>query len=347
MVDPDVVELVLARCRASVPAWEALPNDAFTWDKPKGFSTFTMGVHANGAVSPQAVLYRSLSGKDNAILDFDQERAVYLALADARISAPCLRYDRDYRIEAFYDGRTLTRHDLTDSTVLRGIAEELYRFHTLEPPPIPDEPFFALLHKKWGLLARRVLTVECSRFPTAEQAMCDELLAMLDDRTLEMVHDFLPDSPLAFCHNDTYHGNVMKLETGAIKLLDFEFSCMNHPAFDFANLFAETVTRHGLADPPHFAIAEPEYTLDHIGSLVDAYLNCGSLTGSVRSREKKRLVLETLDMIPLSDLMYAMAAIPLAVDPVQKIRFIPYAHTRWMRFTEAHRTRTSGSQLPR
>jgi hypothetical protein len=41
----------------------------------------------------------------------------------------------------------------------------------------------------------------------------------------------------------------------------------------------------------------------------------------------------------VSDYMYAMAAIPLAVHPVQKIRFIPYAHARWNRFLEAYKTR--------
>ena len=30
--------------------------------------------------------------------------------------------------------------------------------------------------------------------------------------------------------------------------------------------------------------------------------------------------------------MYALAAIPLAVNPIQKIRFIPYASQRFARF---------------
>ena len=33
--------------------------------------------------------------------------------------------------------------------------------------------------------------------------------------------------------------------------------------------------------------------------------------------------------------MYAMAAIPLALQPVQRIRFIPYAHQRFHRFLAA------------
>jgi hypothetical protein len=66
------------------------------------------------------------------------------------------------------------------------------------------------------------------------------------------------------------------------------------------------------------------------------HLDCGVLTGATRSDELDRLVGETEDLIMLSDYMYAMAAIPLAVQPIQKIRFIPYAHARWRRFLAAY-----------
>ena len=40
-------------------------------------------------------------------------------------------------------------------------------------------------------------------------------------------------------------------------------------------------------------------------------------------------------MLPLSHYKYAMAALPLALEPIQKIRFIPYAYQRFMKFKEA------------
>ena len=169
--------------------------------------------------------------------------------------------------------------------------------------------------------------------------MCDELRAILTDEAASVVNECLPSSPVTFCHNDTYHGNVMMLAEGTIKLLDFEFSCLNHPAFDFANLFAETVMEHGQPDSPYFSIAEPMYTRTDIAVLVGHYLDCGALTGEARQAELDRLVGETEDLIMLSDYMYAMAAIPLAVQPIQKIRFIPYAHARWRRFLAAYEER--------
>ena len=331
-----LIEDVLDRCRAVFPQWRSLSNANFEWDEPKGFSSFTMAIRCLRDVDPPAVLYRRLEGKENAILDFETEREIFLLLGEQGIAARCLHYDESCRIEEFYDGRTLTPSDLKDSGVLKGIATELYRLHQLEPDDLPDQTFFELLHDRWGRLGRRVLENQRHVFPPDEQIMCEDLLAILSDETASMVQQCLPSGPLTFCHNDTYHGNVMLLEDGSIKLLDFEFSCLNHPAFDFANLFAETVMQHGQHDPPHFSIADPEYTRRDIDLLVGHYLDCGTLTGVERVAEHDRLVDETQSLIMLSDYMYALAAIPLATNPIQKIRFIPYAHARWNRFLGAY-----------
>jgi thiamine kinase-like enzyme len=329
----------LDKCRAVFPEWRSLTNADFEWDQPKGFSSFTMGIRCLREAEPPAVLYRGLEGKQNAILDRGLERDVFLLLGEHHIAARCLYYDDTCRIEEFYEGRTLTPADLRDSDVLQGIATELHRLHQLAPEGLPGQSFFELLHVKWGALSRAVLDEHRDRFPAHEQVMCDELREILTEETAMKVQQCLPTSAMGFSHNDTYHGNVMKLDHGDIKLLDFEFSCLNHQSFDFANLFAETVMKHGQSEDPYFRIDEPEYTRDHIGVLVDHYLDCGDLTGSTRESERSRLVDETESMIPLSDYMYAMAAIPLSVHPIQKIRFIPYAHARWQRFLLAHEKR--------
>jgi thiamine kinase-like enzyme len=332
-------EEALNRCRDVFPQWRSLPTADFEWDEPKGFSSFTMAIRCLRDVKPPAVLYRRLEGKENAILDFDAERETFLFLGEHGIAARCLHYDDVCRIEEFYEGRTLKPVDLNDSNVLKRVAAELFRFHRLEPAGLPDRTFFELLHDKWGKLARRVLEDQRHLFPPEEQQMCDELSEIFTEETALKVQRCLPKSPLAFCHNDTYHGNVMMLTDGRIKLLDFEFSCLNHPAFDFANLFAETVMEHGQLDSPYFSIAEPSYTLDNIAMLVGHYLACGTLEGDPYTAELGRLTQETVELIMISDYMYAMAAIPLAVKPVQKIRFIPYAHARWNRFLAAYRDR--------
>lgn len=354
---PEIRSEVLERCRTALPGWGRLTVEQVDFDPPKGFSSFTMGVRPTVEVDPPAVLYRHLVGKENAILDPADERDVFLRLGEHDIAAHCWYVDDTCRIEAFHRGRTLTAADVRDPHVLRGVAGELHRLHRLDPDGVPDQTFFELLHAKWGPMAERVVTEHRDEFPPDERALCDDLMPMFDDATLVKVMRCLPDREPVFCHNDTYHGNVMLLDDGSVKLLDFEFSCRNHPAFDFANLFAETVMVHGLDERPHFRIAEPAYTDDDIAVLIGAYLDCADRDRDdpdhtdrdsperdplERASEIERLVAETRRAIMLSDYMYAMAALPLALEPIQKIRFLPYAHQRFHRFLDTWRATFAG-----
>jgi len=329
---------VLARCQAALPAWRALTVDDLDFADPKGFSSFTMGIRADPgvAVDPSAVLYRHLEGKENAILDAAEERRVFLLLADHQIAARCLHYDDVCRIEEFYHGRTLGADDIFDPLIQRGVADELRRFHRIDPTGLPQPTFFELLFEKWGALVERVLVDERHEFPEHERHLCEPLLQMLDPATLDKVLRCLPsshDEDPVFCHNDTYHGNTMALDDGRIKLLDFEFSCRNHRVFDFANFFAETVMLHGFDEEPHFKIGPPRFTEADLAQLIGFYLDGeGSDDPSVRQAELEQLVAQTRTAIMASDYMYAMAATPLAVEPIQKIRFLPYAAQRFAKF---------------
>ncbi len=324
---------VLDECRELLPGWAGLTPADVVFEPPKGFSSFTMVLRPRLPVDPPGVLYRRLEGKENAILDSETERDVFVALGDAGIAARCLYEDRDRRLEELFSGGTLTASELFDPATLRKIAAQLHRLHHMEPPPLPSRSFFELLHDKWGPQARSVLEDQRDRFPESERHLCDELRSIYGEATAEKVQACLPEGPLGFCHNDTYHGNIMRLADGSIRLLDFEFSCLGHRAFDFANLFAETVMRHGLPESPFFAIAAPQFGRAEIATLVGFYLEHTPFrTPGARSEEAARLVDETLGMVLLSDYMYAMAALPLAVEPIQKIRFLPYASARFARF---------------
>jgi thiamine kinase-like enzyme len=327
---------IFEQCQALFPGWAGLSSADFEFDDPKGFSSFTMGIRCRVAADPPAVLYRRLAGKENAILDFATEKNVFLALGEQRIAAHCHYYDESCRIETFYRGRSLDADDLFEPENLRQIADQLYRLHQLRPAGLPRQGFFELLHDKWGRLARRVLEQEIASFPANEQAMCEELREIYSEQTRARVQRCLPEGELGFCHNDTYHGNIMKLDSGEIKLLDFEFSCLNHRAYDFANLFAETVMRHQQADYPYFRIAEPEYGDRELGTLIGYYLdNAGFDSPQAKTAALEQLLAETRSMILMSDYKYAMAALPLSLEPIQKIRFIPYALQRFKKFTAA------------
>jgi thiamine kinase-like enzyme len=331
---------VLAVCRRVLPEWQPLNDDDFDVEPPKGFSTITMTIRTQRAVEPAGIFYRQLEGKDNAILDSQDQEAMLLTLEEQEIAAKCYYRDDRCRLEALYDGRTLIPADLTDPNVLRGIARELHHFHSLRPAVLPPEPFFELLHRKWGPQARFVVEDSRSAFPENEQRMCDELRALYSDETRRMVQRCMPEAELRFCHNDTYHGNIMALTGGAIRLLDFEFSCLNNPAFDFSNLFAETVMEHKQPEYPYFRIAEQRFGADEMGTLINFYLDHREFAdGGDRARVFDKLLADTQAMLMLSDYMYAMAALPLALAPVQNIPFIAYAHARFLKFRRSYEAR--------
>ncbi|MDH3389161.1 MAG: phosphotransferase [Gammaproteobacteria bacterium] len=327
---------IIRQCQTLFPEWAGLAMADFEFDDPKGFSSFTMGIRAKQPVQPPAALYRRLEGKDNAILDYATEKAVFLTLGANDIAARCYHYDESCRIESFYHGRSLQARDLFEPENLRQIASQLYQLHQLRPAGLPRHGLFDLLHLKWGRLARRVLEHQATAFPANEQAMCEDLRAIYSEATRDKVRQCLPAGELGFCHNDTYHGNIMKLDDGRIKLVDFEFSCLNHKAYDFASLFAETVMRHGLTEYPYFRIAEPEFDDQELGMLINYYLdNAEPADPEQRAAVFENLLSDTRRMLILSDYKYAMAALPLAVKPIQKIRFIPYAHQRFNKFLAA------------
>ena len=329
---------ILKLCQEIFPEWRQLGGEDFEFDDPRGFSSFTLGIRCRKPVDPPAVLYRRLQGKENAILDFETEKSVFLKLGESGIAASCYHYDRSCRIEEFYRGRTLLPADLFQPDVLRQIADRLYRLHQLRPDGLPQRSFFDLMFEKWGGLARRVLEGNLDIFPHNEAALCHSLRQLYSPDTLAMARSCLPgDDELTFCHNDTYHGNIMQLDGGEIKLLDFEFSCLNHRAYDFSNLFAETVMQHKQAEYPYFRIAEPEFSDRELGMLIDFYLDHAACDSAEQKSEMHdRLLRQTRLTLILSDYKYALAAIPLALGPIQKIRFIPYAHARFARFRAAH-----------
>ena len=101
---------------------------------------------------------------------------------------------------------------------------------------------------------------------------------------------------------------------------------------------------HKQPEYPYFRIAAPRYGDREIATLVGYYLEHANLPNAAeRAREQARLVQATKDMILLSDYMYAMAALPLAVHPIQRIRFLPYASQRFARFLRTYEQRFGNS----
>ena len=73
-----------------------------------------------------------------------------------------------------------------------------------------------------------------------------------------------------------------------------------------------------------------------LSTLIGVYLDhVNFATKELRAKEFQKLLADTHRMLVMSDYKYAMAVLPLAIEPLQKIRFIPYAHQRFTKFLSA------------
>ncbi len=91
-----------------------------------------------------------------------------------------------------------------------------------------------------------------------------------------------------------------------------------------------------MEDYPYFEIAEPEFSDQELGMLIDYYLDNAEFDNAEqRTAEFEKLLADSRQMLIMSDYKYAMAALPLALNPIQKIRFIPYAYQRFHKFLRA------------
>jgi hypothetical protein len=327
---------IFKKCRQYFPSWQGLSIDDFTFDPPKGFSSFTMGIRANQPSIRPLFSIAAWRAKKTPSLILRRKKRFFLPLGSTTSPRIVTSTSGNFGWRLFITAVPCKQQNCSNRKSCRKSRVELYRFHQLSPPELPQTLFWDLLFAKWGALAQVVLEEQLAAFPANEQEMGEALREITHPDTLALVKKCLPDGELSFCHNDTYHGNIMRLENGAIKLLDFEFSCINYKAYDFSNLFAETVMQHQQAEYPYFRIGEPQFGDHELGMLINFYLDQAPPTAAAeREKTFAQLLADTKRMLIFSDFKYALAAIPLAVEPIQKIRFIPYAYQRFLKFKRA------------
>ena len=74
-------KMIFKQCQAVFPEWKKCSIDDFTIEDPKGFSSFTLSIRCQKKeIKPSAILYRRLEGKENPILDFENEKEIFLLL---------------------------------------------------------------------------------------------------------------------------------------------------------------------------------------------------------------------------------------------------------------------------
>ncbi|KAK2979521.1 hypothetical protein RJ640_014972, partial [Escallonia rubra] len=162
------------------------------------------------------------------------------------------------RVEEFIHARTLSASDLRDPEISALIAAKTKEFHDLDMPGPKTVLLWDRL-RNWLSAARRMSSPE-EAYAFHLDALEEEISFL--EKSISGDHHLR----VGFCHNDLQYGNIMiDEETRSITIIDYEYACYNHIAFDIANHFCEMAADYH-TDTPHI-LDYTKYPGDHPSDL--------------------------------------------------------------------------------
>jgi thiamine kinase-like enzyme len=66
-------------------------------------------------------------------------------------------------------------------------------------------------------------------------------LSQYETKLNEIINHYYDDTKICLNHNDLTAGNFLYLKTGELKLIDYEYSMLNHYLFDYGSFLTETL----------------------------------------------------------------------------------------------------------
>ncbi|KQU70655.1 hypothetical protein ASD62_06195 [Phycicoccus sp. Root563] len=194
-----------------------------------------------------------ISPASTELLAVDREHEWHnsVAAASVGVGAPVVDYlpERGVLVVGYLPGRTCTAADIGAN--LPRLAAALRRLHS--------GPAFASRFDMFEVQRRYAQIVAAQGFPLPEGYAALEPAA----RRLEAALRTFPEG-LVPCHNDLLAANIID-DGGDLRLIDYEYSGMNEPAFELGNLVNESQLDH-----------------DHLEELVESYY--GRLDGRLLAR---------------------------------------------------------------
>ncbi|EZG72976.1 choline kinase [Gregarina niphandrodes] len=210
---------------------------------------------------PVKVLFRVYGTAVGDLYDPEREFAIFRLLSEVEAAPKLFASFPGGRIEEFIKGHSLKKNEMDNPSVLCAVATVLARFHRLAErlPRVAefnDESCHYEPTSTEALMIQRMKSMSDSdsadwkkRFTDLPlDAMTKEIPDLL--RILQEDDDHLILQP-AFCHNDVQENNILVSGT-RIRLIDFEYSSYNYPAFDIANFFAEMRMDYCVDQHPYF-----------------------------------------------------------------------------------------------
>jgi len=256
-------ETVRAICHAGVPGWVMQPMQNMTVTKlGSGLSNVNYRVSmASPAVSVPCVLFR-VYGKGMTILfDSTMEFQTFKMLSKFQIAPRLYASDDDWRIEEWHDSIPLPTRSMCNPSILAQVAAQLGRLHKISsksdfPAKLQaEQPLHVTRLERWGDAFFQI-----ARHPrVANTAARMGVQEMLTER--DWLAKFVAEGSsgtgsgldVVFSHWDCQENNVLQTPYG-LRLIDFEYSGMEHQAFDIANYFVECTIDYLHDEYPYYKL---------------------------------------------------------------------------------------------
>jgi len=241
-------ETVRAICHAAVPGWSTQPlQDVSVTKLNSGLSNVNYRVSmASPDVSVHCVLFRVYGKGMSVLYDNTKEFQIFKMLSKFQIAPRLYASDDEWRIEEWHDSIPLQTRSMCNPSILAQVAAQLGRLHKISskadfPAELhAEQPLHLTRLERWGDAFSQI-----ARHPRVANIVAKMgVREMLAER--EWLAKFVVEGgsgtstglDVVFSHWDCQENNVLQAAYG-LRLIDFEYSGMEHQAFDVANYFVE------------------------------------------------------------------------------------------------------------
>lgn len=295
-------KLIRLACKEHVAGWESVPAEDINVDQiMAGLSNQLFKVNIREGYPDRSrflhtdVLFR-IYGKDvNSLYDSATELCVFKKLGLRGVAPRLIAEVEGGRVEEWIDGAALLCEDMQRISVLHGVAAILSGIHKIDLSKYVDtKPCVFKFLERWRKGAMKNFSAVGEDHPSylALQRMNLPLFAEESYRIEEYLFprgcSASEATIIAFCHNDIQENNIMVTHS-SMRLIDFEYSGYNFPAYDIASFFWEMTCNYCVTSYPFFSIDPAKYPPLHTRRLFAAmYLSF--LTGTtVKTSHHDRL----------------------------------------------------------
>ena len=180
--------------------------------------------------TPNGCYVVRIAGKDTGLLAIDRENEAHntMAAAETGVGAPVVAVVREHDalVLEFLEGEVMDAEKLRRGDRLKSIAAACRRLHAGRRF-LHDFDMFEIQRGYVRVVAERGFRVP-DRYLDFESAVRDVERAMRKR-----------PEPAAPCNNDLLAENFIEVD-GAMRLIDFEYSGNNEPAFELGNIWSES-----------------------------------------------------------------------------------------------------------